>query len=114
MPAILVKTNAKFTEEEKNKYAVELSHLIADVMSKPIQYVMAVFQDNTSMAFAGNNGKAAFIKLNAVGGVNAEANKKTAKAINQWFVDHGFDGNRVFIVFQNKAGEDWAHNGNTF
>ncbi|EAX92096.1 macrophage migration inhibitory factor-like protein, putative [Trichomonas vaginalis G3] len=72
---------------------------------------MIVFEDDVSIRFAGSEDNAAFVKINAVGGVNNENNKKVAKAITEWFVSHGIAANRIYLVFSDKNPENWSTNG---
>ncbi|EAY14794.1 hypothetical protein TVAG_219770 [Trichomonas vaginalis G3] len=114
MPALVIKTNAKFTEEEKSKATEELGNIVSKVLGKPISYVMVTLEDGVAVRFGGSDEKAAFMSLMSIGGLNRAVNKRASAALTKWFTDHGFQGDRIYIVFNPKSAEDWGFNGDTF
>lgn len=114
MPCLIVKTNHKLSDEEKSKYTDEIGKILAKNIGKPLDYCMVVLEDNVAIRFAGDDSKAVFMSLMSIGGLNKSVNKKISKALTEFFTAHGFDGSRIYIVFNSKSAEDWGFNGDTF
>jgi phenylpyruvate tautomerase PptA (4-oxalocrotonate tautomerase family) len=115
MPALLVRTNLTLTAEQKQQSLAALSKLVTQLVGKDEAYVQVVFQDAQALSFGGSSAPTVFLDFRIIGGISGPANKKTSAGLTKYFTDtFGVPGDRIYISFQDIAGENWGSNGTTF
>jgi len=115
MPAIILRTSVKCTDEQKNSLAKGLSKICADNIGKPESYVMSVVQDAATICFGGNLQPAAMLDVKSIGSLNANVNATLSKAICEFLATSiNIEPNNIYINFTDVARENWGWNSGTF
>ena len=112
MPFLTVYTNAK--EEELNKLAEEASNWVAEVLHKPVNYVIANFIYNSSMAFGGSSSeKGALVELLSIG---LSSKDELVKTLTQFLKEklEISNVNNISISLYNALASEVATAGRTF
>ena len=115
MPCLVIKTNAKLTKEQLDAATADLSKIISKTTGKPEDYIMVCIEDGLAMRFANSDEKCIFMEFRSIGKIDAKTNKTHSKEFTNYFVSKlGFNAERIYISFENKAGSDWGYAGSTF
>jgi len=115
MPAIILRTSVKCTDEQKDFLARGLSKICADALGKPELYVMSVVQDGATIFFGGNKQMAVILDVKSIGGLNAAVNAALSKAICDFLSETiNIEPNSIYINFADVARENWGWNSTTF
>ena len=109
MPAIILQTSVKCTNEQKDLLAKGLSKICADGIGKPESYVMSIVQDDVTTVFAGDLQPAAMLEVKSIGGLNANVNANLSKAICEFLsTSINIKSNNIYIHFTDVAGQNWG------
>jgi phenylpyruvate tautomerase len=114
MPCLQVVTNLTLTAAQKQETVAALSKLVAQATGKPESYVQVVLRDGAAVLFGGAPGNSVFLDLQSIGSISRAQNKKTSASLTKYFEQFGVSGDRIYISFQNAAGENWGFSGGTF
>jgi len=116
MPLIQVDTSCSMPDQAKKQALTKtLSHLAAEGIGKPEQYVMACVRDGLAMTMSGSPGPCALVTVKSIGGLTRAVNQTLAGQVSQVLhKELAIPPNRVYVTFQDVAAEDWAWNGKTF
>ncbi|XP_065055148.1 macrophage migration inhibitory factor homolog [Rhopilema esculentum] len=112
MPTFTVETNVSQKDFPQNWHK-EATDLIANILSKPVQYVLVQSFPDVNMTFAGTTEPCASVKLTSIGGINEKANRghvttitefieRTLKVPRDRMYINFFDGRRDMIGWNNK------------
>jgi len=111
MPYLKIETNQTIKDE---KILKEISSFMANLLSKPENYIMISIEDEMSMMFASKTDPVAYIQLKSMGLVPDMcpelANKMTVFFESKLSVP----GDRIFIDMIDINRQMFAWNGNTF
>jgi phenylpyruvate tautomerase PptA (4-oxalocrotonate tautomerase family) len=115
MPNLQVRTNLTLTDQQKQQALTALSKLVVKVTGKPENYVQIVLQDGLALSFAGSSDPTVFLDFRSIGCISRAQNKTTSAELTGYFVNtFSVPSDRIYISFQNAAGENWGFNGGTF
>jgi phenylpyruvate tautomerase len=116
MPLIQVDTSCNLSDQNKKQSVVKaLSHLAAEAMGKPEQYVMACIHDNVVMSMSGQAGPCALVTVRSIGGLSKTVNQNVAAQVGQMLQKElAIPPNRIYLTFEDIAPTHWAWNGKTF
>jgi phenylpyruvate tautomerase len=114
MPCLQVVTNVTLTPAQKQEALAALSKLVAQATGKPENYVQVVLQDEVEILFGGAPGNSVFLDLRSIGSISRAQNKKTSASLTKYFERFDVPADRIYISFQNAAGENWGYSGGTF
>ena len=116
MPLIQVDTSCELSDQNKKQSVVKaLSHLAAEAMGKPEQYVMACIHDNVAMSMSGQAGPCALVTVRSIGGLSKTVNQNVAAQVGQMLQKElAIPQNRIYLTFEDIAPTHWAWNGKTF
>ncbi len=92
----------------------ELSSIAADIIGKPLQYVMAA-GSRTDIILAGSAEPAAFVEVKSIGGLTSEVNRNLSQKICALLEKElHIPAERTYITFQSFTADSWGWNGSTF
>ena len=114
MPLLKLETTVPLSEEHAAALLRDLSRTVAQVLSKPEDYVMVSLQP-AKMIMAGKEGDSVFVDLRSIGGLSGQVNRQLAQA--QCKVAGQFlsvPPERVYITFTDVDAGNWGWNGRTF
>ena len=115
MPTVKLTISKKFDRNEKENLALELTALVAKEIGKPETVTQAIVADDAVVSFGGNFlAPSAFIFVMSVGGLNPEVCKRLSAALCALLGKYGVSGQRVYINFSEKRGDEWGWNSDTF
>jgi phenylpyruvate tautomerase len=114
MPLLRVTTNQKISSEQELEITRQLSASVAEMLGKPENYVMVVFQVNPSMSFAGSHEPLAYVELKSLGLPEDKTTDFSASLCQH--VDYllNIPPNRTYIEFSSPARHFWGWNSDTF
>lgn len=112
MPFIKVETNMKAANAEETAKA--LSALAAEMLGKPEQYVLVVFEDSKTLLHGGTADPAAYVTLNSIGLPEDRTPEFSATLCSFLETALGIPGNRVYIAFGNIERHLFGWDGKTF
>lgn len=114
MPLLKLETTVSLTAEKRAALLSALSHILAEAISKPEDYVM-VTANQTSILMAGKPGDAAFVDVRGIGSlagdVNRQLSKKICDLLNQSLA---VSPERIYLNFTGVEADNWGWNGHTF
>src|SRR5262245_46806842 len=67
MPLLKIQTNQSIDEQRHEHVLKQFSHLVAQALGKPEDYMMVVLDTDSAVMFAGTMQPAAFVDLRAIG-----------------------------------------------
>ena len=110
MPALIVFTNEKLTDQEREQMTLDLTKIAAQIVGHPEAHILVAINDNASMAFGGKiQGKVVFMKL--LGPVNRESEAKGAELVRNYFHPRGYEDPRIHIAYEFHDGTHWGMGG---
>lgn len=113
MPYLSITTNVALNQDAESALLTAASALVGAELGKPEAYVMAAVLPARSLRFAGSEASAVFIEVKSIGlprTLNSIASSLTALVSKSIEVAP----ERIFIVFNNVAATNWAHQGEPF
>jgi phenylpyruvate tautomerase len=116
MPLIKLQTSIAAPEKpEVEALLKELSASLAKHLGKPESYVMAAFEPDMAMTFAGTTDPVCYVEIKSVGTMNPNQTKAMSQdfcqKINQAL---NVPIDRTYIEFADAKGSMWGWNGGTF
>jgi phenylpyruvate tautomerase len=114
MPLLRVTTNQEVSPEKQQDITKQLSASVAEMLGKPENYVMVVFQINPAMSFAGSNEPLAYVELKSLGLPEEKTTDFSASLCQH--VDYllNIPPDRTYIEFASPARHFWGWNSDTF
>ena len=107
MPALIVFTNEKLSDQEKDQMTVDLTKIAAEIVGHPEAHILVAINDNTSVTFGGKlHEKTVFMKL--LGPVNRESESKGATLVWDYFSKRSYDDSRIHIAYEFHDGTHWG------
>lgn len=83
MPALIITTNASFTDEVVKPLLPQLSKSVAEALGKPEHY-MCVGINRAMMIFGGTDEPCAFTTLSSIGSISRKSNEKVSAIVCDW------------------------------
>ncbi|KXS09945.1 Tautomerase/MIF [Gonapodya prolifera JEL478] len=116
MPLCEVKLNFPVVKQASIELAKALSKGVVTALGKPEAYMQVYVQSDVPLTFGGTDSPAALVQVSSIGGISSDQNKKTASFVTQTLKAQFSDlsGDRVYVLFADIAGANWAQNGKTF
>lgn len=114
MPLIKVTTNQSNSAEVQAAFLRQLSAATAAMLGKPESYVMAMFNEQAQMLFAGSAEPLAYVELKSLGLPENNTPDYSAQLCNLIEKELGIRPERVYIEFSAPARHMWGWSGRTF
>eukprot|EP00168_Porphyra_purpurea_P018389 TRINITY_DN6822_c0_g1_i1.p2 TRINITY_DN6822_c0_g1~~TRINITY_DN6822_c0_g1_i1.p2 ORF type:complete len:117 (-),score=18.69 TRINITY_DN6822_c0_g1_i1:111-461(-) len=115
MPRLTVVTSAQLDGEQVAALSDKLSAALAEMLAKPLQYVMVAVQAGVHMRFGGSLAPAASLELLSIGRLGEEENKGYSARLCKLLQDEaGVSPDRVYIRFLDVERANLGWNGKTF
>lgn len=114
MPLLRLTTDVLPGPDEAEGIAAKLSGVVSEVLGKPGEYVMAVLAD-ASVHMSGKSGSAALVEISSIGGLGPRVNGTLAARVTELLSrELPLEPERIYVIFSDVPGEDWARGGRTF
>jgi len=81
MPALIITTNASFTDEVLKELLPQLSKSVAEALHKPEHYMCVGVTKASMMIFGGSDEPCAFTTLSSIGSINRKSNEKVSAIV---------------------------------
>ncbi|KAF3329869.1 macrophage migration inhibitory factor [Carex littledalei] len=81
MPCLKLSTNVSLEGVDTSPLLAEACRVVADVIQKPLNYVMVVLKGSVPICFGGTQQPAAYGELISVGGIDPVTNNKISAAV---------------------------------
>ncbi|CBZ51173.1 macrophage migration inhibitory factor, related [Neospora caninum Liverpool] len=115
MPKCMIYSPVAATEAQQDALLKDAEKALAEVLGKPMSYVMAGYVQTGLMRLGGSSDPCAYIRVASIGGLSSSANNKIAAALSASCERHlGVSKNRIYTTFANKSGAEWAMGDRTF
>ncbi|MCR5687866.1 MAG: hypothetical protein K6G58_07600 [Lachnospiraceae bacterium] len=114
MPFIDSKVSIKITDEQEKELKSRLGRAISIIPGKSESWLMAGFEDDYHLYFAGDDSEpVAFVEVRLFGGPNKDAFSRMTAEITKIFGEVlGIAPDRMYIKYS--ATPDWGWNGSNF
>ena len=114
MPLIKIQTSHTAEPPVQDALMKTLSREVVDILGKPEQYMMVVFE-KASLIMGGHDAPAALIQVRSIGGLSPDINRKLSDTISRILNSElGLPKERIYINFIEFERADWGWNGSTF
>jgi len=115
MPALIITTNASFTDEVLKELLPQLSKSVAEALHKPEHYMCVGVTKASMMIFGGSDEPCAFTTLSSIGSINRKSNEKVSAIVCDLLQKYlKVAPSRTYIQFTDSAPENFGHNSSTF
>ncbi len=114
MPLIKVTTNQSISAEAQAAFLRQLSAATAAMLGKPESYVMAIFNEQPQMLFAGSAEPLAYVELKSLGLPENNTADYSARLCSLIEEELGIPAERIYIEFSTPARHMWGWSGRTF
>jgi len=114
MPLIKVTTNQSINAEAQAAFLRQLSAATAAMLGKPESYVMAIFNEQPQMLFAGSAEPLAHVELKSLGLPENKTADYSARLCSLIGEQLGIPPERIYIEFSAPARHMWGWSGRTF
>jgi phenylpyruvate tautomerase len=114
MPLVKISTSVPADTDKQEALMAAVSKAVAEILSKPEQYMMVVM-DIAPIMLAGKKSPAAFVDLRSIGGLSPQANARLAERLCR-LLSEALDipPDRVYLNFTDVQPSLWGHDGHTF
>ena len=114
MPLIRLETDINPGRESEIELAKKLASIVSEETGKPMKYVM-VSINRSVILLSGESDGAALVQVMSIGGLNPSVNGNIAAAVSEALEETlGISSDRIYIIFSDVPGENWAWQGRTF
>lgn len=114
MPCLIIKTNQFLNEQEKTDCCLSCSAKTAQLLGKPENYVMTLFEDQMIMSMSGSTEAAAYVELKSIN-LPEDQTSDLSSSLCQHIADLlKIDTKRIYIEFSNAQRHLWGWDGRTF
>lgn len=114
MPCLIVRTNQSLKNEDKNNICLSLSKLTAELLVKPENYVMILFDDNVTMSMSGSTKPSAYIELKSINLAEDQTSLLSDSLCQQLSNHLDIPAERIYIEFTNAQRHLWGWDKKTF
>jgi len=114
MPLIRVTTNQSISAEAQTAFLRQLSAATAAMLGKPESYVMAIFNEQPQMLFAGSAEPLAYVELKSLGLPENNTADYSARLCSLIGEQLGIPPERIYIEFSAPARHMWGWSVRTF
>ncbi|KAJ1798906.1 hypothetical protein LPJ59_002189 [Coemansia sp. RSA 2399] len=113
MPLCQIITNIR--PMNSKALSIKVSSTVAELLSKPLSYVMAMVTYNSSLTFGGTDEPAAYVQIGSIGSVGGNSNINIVTGItNLVAAELDVEASRIYVAIQDIDGAEFALNGSTF
>ncbi|OPL18026.1 MAG: hypothetical protein AVO35_07655 [Candidatus Aegiribacteria sp. MLS_C] len=114
MPLLRLTTGVLQDPVDTEGITSKLSGIVSDVLGKPEEYVMTVLSEE-SVSMSGKAGPAALVEIYSIGGLGPHVNGTLASRVTEFLSGElPLSPDRIYVIFSDVPGEDWARAGRTF
>ncbi|EKD28008.1 MAG: macrophage migration inhibitory factor [uncultured bacterium] len=115
MPLFRISVSSNPKKEISDAVLKEISANVASILSKPENYVQAIFQANVPILFAGTDAPSAYVEIKSIGSLNPGNCKSICNYVSTLFEDKlNINGKRIYFEFTDVAPSMWGWDQNTF
>ena len=114
MPLIRVTTNQAVSAEAQSAFLRQVSAATAAMLGKPESYVMAIFNEQPKMLFAGSSEPSAYVELKSLGLPENSTLDYSAQLCSLIMEGLGIPPERSYIEFSAPERHMWGWSGRTF
>ncbi len=114
MPLISITTNQSVSTKRKAQFLQQLSATTSAMLGKPESYVMAIFNEQSQMLFAGSTQPLAYVELKSLGLPENNIAEYSAKLCSLIEDELNIPPERTYIEFSAPERHMWGWSGRTF
>ncbi|KAJ1664563.1 hypothetical protein IW140_000988 [Coemansia sp. RSA 1813] len=112
MPLCRITTNSQL--QDAKALSTKASATVAELLSKPLSYVMTIVTHNESMTLGGTDEPAAYVHIGSIGSVGGDKNKPIVAGITDLLAaELGVKPARICVAVQEIDRTELAFNGTT-
>jgi phenylpyruvate tautomerase PptA (4-oxalocrotonate tautomerase family) len=113
MPFVEITTSAALRDPDRQRALLrQVSHLVAEHLAKPVDYVMVQLTEGVVMAFAGSTEPCARVGVHGIGAPTVDQTGGLTQALCAELESAlGVASKRIFVVFTPVARELWGLDG---
>ncbi|KAJ2399145.1 hypothetical protein GGI23_002825 [Coemansia sp. RSA 2559] len=113
MPLCQIITNTR--PKDSKALSTKASSAVAELLSKPLGYVMTMVTYNSSLMFGGTDEPAAYVQIGSIGSVGGNNNIRIVAGITKLVAaELDVESSRIYVAIQDIDGAEFALNGSTF
>ncbi|KAJ2776377.1 hypothetical protein H4R18_005705 [Coemansia javaensis] len=113
MPVCEITTNV--TPADAAALSARAAAAAAEVLGKPLSYVMALVTVNASLTFGGTAAPAAYVTVGSIGAVGGARNAPIVARMTELVArELGVPPDRIYVGIRDIPRTDFGHNGATF
>ncbi|KAJ1664564.1 hypothetical protein IW140_000989 [Coemansia sp. RSA 1813] len=113
MPICQITINTQ--PQDAKALSTKASAIVAELLSKPLSYVMTIVTYNESLTFGGTDEPAAYVHIGSIGSVGGDKNKPIVAGITAFMeAELGIKPARMNVLIQSIDRADLGLNGSTF
>ena len=107
MPAMVVFTSEKLTDEEKDQMILDLNTMASQIVGVEEEHILIVINDGVAISYGRElHKKAVLMKL--MGPIDREKEEKGSQLAANYFSKRGYEGKNIHITFEF---QDGSHSG---
>ncbi|MFA8299509.1 MAG: phenylpyruvate tautomerase MIF-related protein [Hyphomicrobiales bacterium] len=106
MPYLKIQTNIKV--ENTDELLIKTSKHVAEIINKPVDYVMVAIEDNVKMCFSLNQDPCMFIEFKSLGLHEEQTNNLSEKVCSFFNSELGILKDRMYIEFKKNPRHMWG------
>ena len=114
MPLIRITTNQAASAEAQSAFLRQASAATAAMLGKPESYVMAIFNEQPQILFAGSAEPAAYVELKSLGLPQSSTADYSSQLCGLILEGLGIPPERTYIEFSAPERHMWGWSGRTF
>ena len=117
MPTFVLEINISpyIFEDKLEPFVEEFVPKVAEILSKPKNFVLCTFRNNMKMLMGNDPAPCALASISSIGGINLENNTKLSEAFAAALQTHfGIPKERYFLTFHDTSAENCGWGGKTF
>ncbi|KAJ2332609.1 hypothetical protein GGH91_006133 [Coemansia sp. RSA 2671] len=115
MPTCEILCNALGAGVDAGALSAKAAAVVAQLLSKPLGYMMAYVTVNPSLTVGGTDAPAAYVSIASIGAVGGPKNGAIVAEMTGFISrELGIQPERIFVGIRDMPASDFGHNGKTF
>ncbi|KAJ2055657.1 hypothetical protein GGI17_006564 [Coemansia sp. S146] len=115
MPTCEIICNTLSADVDAKALSAKAAAVVAQLLSKPLSYMMSYVTVNPSLTFGGTDAPAAYVSIASIGAVGGPKNGIIVAEITALVTrELGIQPERVFVGIRDISADSFGHNGLTF
>lgn len=109
MPSLKFETSVTLSQAQEQSLALEISHLSAELLNKPLAVIQVRIESGVTIAFGGKIvPDSAFLGIALIGEINPEIKKELPAKFAELFSKYGIDPKHIFLNYQETTPAAWG------